>query len=326
MSDVIRPDAGVGSPADMPTESMGPVPTEGAPPTERLGPVPSLPPVAPVPRPPRPRPPRGEAEARRRKVLLVVLAVLALLAGALVGVVVAGDGDDEPEPTTTSVTTSPPTSADTPATTSEVTTPPTTAVPTTVAPTTATTVAPTTPPVDTSTAVFPAASTGARFDDPVAAARAFAVDFVGFTDPLVGEFMQGDARSGEVEVRPTARGPVTTVFVRQLGADGSWWVLGSATTNVTLTTPAAGARITSPVTVRGAALAFEGNVGVEVRADGRPRPVGTGTVTAGGDEVRPFEGRITFTSPGEGHGSLLLLTHSGEDGRVWQAATLRVRF
>jgi hypothetical protein len=267
------------------------------------------------------------AAARRREVLIAVLAVLVFVAAAVVGIVVADD-DDEGPATTTSVTTAPSTSATAAPTTSEVTRPSTSA-PTTVTtapPTTRPTPPPTTAPAgDTSTAVFPAATSGTRFDDPVDAARAFAVDAVGFTDPLVGEFVQGDARSGEVEVRPLARGPVTTVFVRQLGTDGSWWVLGSATANVTVDTPAAGDRITSPVTVRGSALAFEGNVAVEVRADGRSRPIGTGVVT-GGDQTRPFEGRIAFTSPGEGYGSLLFLTHSARDGRVWQAATLRVRF
>ena len=52
---------------------------------------------------------------------------------------------------------------------------------------------PTTLPVDTSTAVWPAASSSTRYSDPVSAARGFATDYVGFTDPIVGEFQQGDA-------------------------------------------------------------------------------------------------------------------------------------
>ena len=97
--------------------------------------------------------------------------------------------------------------------------------------------------------MFPDPATSRRFDDPVAAARAFAVDFVGFVDPVLGEFVQGDSRSGEVEIRPVADGPATTVFVRQLGSDGTWWVIGSATGDITLDTPAAGDEITSPVAV-----------------------------------------------------------------------------
>ena len=214
-----------------------------------------------------------------------------------------------------------------------VTQPATTEVPTTVAPTTAPTTAPSTTtsipapvPGDTASAVFPDPSTSLRFDDPVAAARAFAVDFAGFTDPVLGEFMPGDPRSGEVEVRPRADGPATTVIVRRLGADDSWWVLGSATADITLATPAAGDPITSPVVLTGSALAFEGHVDVEVRQDGVRAPVGTGFVTGGGDVVRPFSGEVGFTAPTSGHGALVLFTTGAEDGRVWQVVVIRVAF
>jgi Immunoglobulin-like domain of bacterial spore germination len=236
---------------------------------------------------------------------VVAVAVIAALVAVLVS-----QGDDEDavtEPTTTEEpgTTEPATGS-------------------TAAPTTAST-APTAA-VDTATAVFPDAATSVRFDDPVAAARAFAVDFVGFTDPVVGELMQGDARSGEVEVRPRTDGPVTTAFLRQLGADDTWWVLGSATDGITLDTPAAGDTVTSPVTLTGRALAFEGSVEVEVREDGAPEPIGTGVVTGGGDVERPFEGQVEFSAPTADRGALVLLTRSADDGRVWQAAVSRVQF
>lgn len=255
-------------------------------------------------------PPEPGADGRRRPTTLIVALVVAVaVIAALVAVLVWPSDDDD---TVTA-----------PTTTEEPTSEPTTA-PTTEPTTTPSTLAPA--PTDAATAVFPDASTSLRFDDPVAAARAFAVDLVGFTDPVLGEFMQGDSRSGEVEVRPTADGPATTVLVRQLGEDGTWWVLGSATTDITLDTPAAGDTITSPVTLTGSALAFEGNVSVEVRRDGVREPIGTGFVTGGGDVVRPFSGEVTFTAaPGE-RGALVLLTHGGEDGRVWQAVVIRVTF
>lgn len=74
--------------------------------------------------------------------------------------------------------------------------------------------------VDTSTAVWPFVSGTTRYTDPVSAARGFAADFVGFTDPVVGDFRQGDSRSGEVPVQAKASAPVTTVLVRKLG--DSW--------------------------------------------------------------------------------------------------------
>jgi hypothetical protein len=243
--------------------------------------------------------------------LIIALAVAVGVIAALIGVLVwpsddAGDVATEPTTTLAPTTTATPTTE-----------------PSTTAPTTVTTVP---APVDTSTAVFPYASGTVRYEDPVEAARAFAVDFVGFTDPVVGEFMQGDARSGEVEVRPVTNGPATTVFVRQLGSEGTWWVLGSGTANIVIDAPTAGGTIASPVTVSGSALAFEGTVNVEIRQDGARQPIGTDVVTGGGDIVRPFSGDIEFSIPTEPHGAVVFLTHSEQDGRVWEAGVVRVSF
>lgn len=248
---------------------------------------------------------------RRAPLLIAALAVVVVVVAALVWLVARSD-DDGRSPATTA-----------PATTTTLGTAPTTA-PSATPTTPATPVPP--PAVDTSTAVFPDAAGGLRFTDPVAAARAFAVDFLGFTDPVVGEYQAGDSRSGEVGVRPLANGPVTTVMVRQLSGDTSWWVLGAATESITADAPAAGAAITSPVTVTGTALTFEGNVAVEVRQDGSRQPLGTGYVTGGGDVARPFTGEIGFSAPTEPYGAILFLDYSAEDGRLWQASVIRVAF
>jgi len=186
--------------------------------------------------------------------------------------------------------------------------------------------APVAPPlaIDRSTAVWPVAGT-AGLTDPVKAARAFAVDYLGFADPVVGAFAQGDSRSGEVEVRALASGPATTVLLRQLSGESTWSVLGAGTANIEVTRPEAGATISSPVEVQGSALAFEGNVVVQVRQDGTAAPLGEAPVTGGGDVLRPFAGSIPFRAPTSAYGALVLLTHSAKDGSVWEAAVLRVR-
>ena len=109
---------------------------------------------------------------------------------------------------------------------------PTTATPTTDTGQTSTTATPTTadtsqPPLPDPTreAIWPWVDSDTRYADPVEAASGFAVDVLGFTDPIVGEFLPGDSRSGEVEVRPSdpdpsprswcASSPTTT-------AGGSW--------------------------------------------------------------------------------------------------------
>jgi Immunoglobulin-like domain of bacterial spore germination len=257
------------------------------------------------------RVPEPSPAARRPPIALIVaLAVAMGVIAALIAVLLWPENDEADDVATQPTTTLAPT---------------TTAAPTTEPSTTTTTTA-TITPVDTSTAVFPSGAGGTRYADPVEAARAFAVEFVGFTNPIVGGFMQGDARSGEVAVRPASNGPVTTVLVRQLGSDGTWWVLGSATRNIVADAPAAGESISSPVTVTGTALAFEGTVNVEIRQDGARQPIGTGIVTGGGDTLRAFSGEIEFSTPSEQFGAVVFLTRSEQDGRVWEAAVVRVSF
>ena len=183
----------------------------------------------------------------------------------------------------------------------------------------------TAPTVDRSTAIWPAAGSSTRYDDPVDAARAFAASFLRFEGPIVGDFQQGDARSGEVEIRPTAIGPITTIMLRQLSNETSWSVLGAATANIEVTGPSAGDEISSPVRVAGRALAFEGNVQVEVREDSEPGAIGAGFVTGGGDIMRPFDGTISFETARSPYGALVFFTESAKNGEVWEAAAFRVR-
>jgi hypothetical protein len=219
----------------------------------------------------------------------VLLLLVAALAVALVAAVLLVTDDDPP------------------------TTAPTTTTPSTVA-----------PPAG-ETAVWPQVG-GRRTTDAVAAARSFAVDYLGFRDPIVGPLRAGDSWSGEIEVRPSSQGPVTTVLVRRLSGDGTWSVLGAATADIEITSPGLLDPVRSPVAVRGAGRAFEGNILVEVRDDDATTALGTGFVTGGGDVVRPFEGRVDFRAPSTPRGALVLHTTSAEDGRVWQAAVLRISF
>lgn len=201
------------------------------------------------------------------------------------------------------------------------------APPTSTSSSTSTSTTTTSVPVDdTDAAVFPAPGT-TRFTDPVAAANAFVIEYVGFVDPFVGTFRQGDARSGEVDMQPFADGPVTTVFVRRLGPDDAWYVIGTATPNITVTQPTPLATITSPVALAGTSTAFEGTVQVEVRVDGRDEPIATGFVTGGANgELGPFEDGLAFPPPGSVSGAIVFFTVSAEDGRILETAVVRVRY
>jgi hypothetical protein len=249
----------------------------------------------------------AQRATNRNRVLLGVAAAVAAVA-LVVGVLALTGDDDSDLDTVASTTTTAP---------EESTTSTTESSPTTFAPT-----------VDPAQALWPRVESSQRFDDPVSAARSFVVDFVGMTDPVVGEFQQGDSRSGEVPVQPTSDGPTTTVLVRQL-EDDTWFVLGSAVEDIRLDTPEAGSDIDCPVRLTGEALAFEGTVQVAIRDDVSEEPIGTGFVTGGGGPAAPFDGTVDcdlgHLDDGVHYGSILLTTEGGEDGRIWQAAVIRVQ-
>lgn len=254
-----------------------------------------------------------EDRARRSRWVRMIAPAVAVAAVAVAALVIGVLADNDEDVSTATTTSAAP-----PSTT------------TSVAITTTTSTPASTTTVDTSAtdaAVWPTPSSGRRFTDPVEAATTFATEFVGFTDPVVGEFLQGDSRSGEVEVRPRADGPVTTVFVRLLGTDDAWSVLGTATPNIEVDQPTALTTIGNPVRLVGRARAFEGTVDVEVREDGTTTPLGTGFVTGRGDGVLgPFDSELPYEVAGTERGTVLFVTHSAEDGSVWEAAVIRVVF
>ncbi len=176
------------------------------------------------------------------------------------------------------------------------------------------------------TVVWPQPGSGTVYDDPEAAAAVMAIRLARFTSPLVGPFQQGDARSGEVEIRPTSNGPVTTVIVRQL-SDGHWYVLGASTGDLRLESPDAGSTVSSPVTVSGRSTSFEGLVLVTVLRQGDPNPLGQLPVQGGANgTLGRFSGQVHYDAPDVGTtGAVLLSTQSAKDGRVWQATIVPVQ-
>lgn len=252
----------------------------------------------------------------RRRLVVAALALTVLVIGVVAGVLVLAP----PSTPDGGLPTAPPATGSAPAATTSPSPPaPTTgAMTTTPAPTT---VAPGVP-ADAVTAVWPTGAVPTRYTDPVAAARGFAIDMAAFADPVLGAFRAGDSRSGEVEVRPAPDGPVTTVFVRLLG-DGSWWVLGAATADVTLDSPAAGDLIAGTAELSGTALAFEGTVDVRI-VDDTTATLATGVVTGGGDVARPFRGVFPLDGPATPYGTVLLTTASAADGSTWTASAVRV--
>ena len=104
-------------------------------------------------------------------------------------------------------------------------------------------------------------------------------------------------------------------------------MLGSGTGNIVLDEPKAMVAISSPVRLKGRSVAFEANVGVEVRQDDARQPVGTGYVMGGAmEELQPFDGSVVFADPQAPLGAVVLFTASMENGNIWEATVVRVRF
>ena len=176
--------------------------------------------------------------------------------------------------------------------------------------------------------MWPTAASGVRYKTPVSVARTFALQYLHFVDPIVGQFQQGDAHSGEVPVRTTVEnksvGPTTTVIVRQI--DNAWWVLGAATPNIKLTQPAALAKISSPVRLRGTSTAFEATVNVSIRQDDVAKPLVDGVLMGGSNgQMGPFDASFTFATPTSSYGAIVLYTISPANGHVAEATVIRVR-
>jgi len=273
-----------------------------------------------------------DAGSRRWPLIAGVLIAIGALVIALV-LFTGGDDDTESAATTDVATTdlAPTSTEPAVATTQPVasTETPVETTPDTVAPEPTTTDAPDTDPDEIAArdAIWPWVESPTRFTDPIDAAESFAIDYIGFSDPVVGEFQAGDNRSGEVEVRAGDVGPWTVVFVRQLTADDSWWVLGAVSENIAVDEPEQGDVVESPLDISGSASAFEGTVDVELRADGNGEPIYVGFVTGSGAPERgPFSDTIEFTSPGVGGGALVLISRSPEDDSVVEASALRIFF
>ena len=139
--------------------------------------------------------------------------------------------------------------------------------------------------------------------------------------------MQGDSQSGEVVIRPSSTGPETTVMVRKLGPDETWWVLGASTANLQLQSPKWNASIASPVRLSGRSTAFEATVNVQIRQDGAVTPLASDIVMGGSmGQMGPFSKAVSFSKPTAARGAIILKTLSAEDGNIAEATVLRIQF
>ncbi len=240
-----------------------------------------------------------------------VAAVATLLVVALL--VVSSDDDDSTDVATDSSSTT--------ATSEPVEETTTSAAP--PAETTTTAFAPTVDPFEVA---FPSPNGSRRFDEPAAAARAFATDVLGFTELVLGSPIETGSNTVMVAVQDREEGPETVVALERM-QDGAWYVRNASTEDITVDAPGPGTSLASPFETNGQALAFEGTVEVVVLAQDDPAPLGEGFVTGSGSPPPgPYSAKIEFRPPAEPvAGVVVYRTRSGEDGRVIRAVAVRVR-
>lgn len=246
----------------------------------------------------------------------IALGVLAALALIVVVVLVTDDGDDDAD---VAVDTTTSTVEDTTTSTTEETTS------TTADATTTTTAGGEMSDEEAATAVWPAPGAGEA--DALDAAGSFAEEVLGFVDPEYSDYQAGDNRSGEVEVRPVADGPATTIGVREM-SDGAWYVVVVSSPELELIRPAARSAVDHPLDVEGWGRGFEGQVRVAVFERGNATALGETSVTAGsGEDVEPFTGTVDWPDRGTGGWGIVVATTSGGPaGTTWAATAVPVGF
>lgn len=163
-------------------------------------------------------------------------------------------------------------------------------------------------------ALWPAPSV--VFTSPRAAAEDFVVQVLG-VPPLVGEFMAGDSRSGEIEVFSPGDPPSlrSLLLLRQLGPNNGWFVIGTINDKALITNPESGRQVTAgPITVEGLAEGFEATVIIEAFIVGRAEPVLDRKVTMAGNFGVPGPFGVTLDLSDAAPGDTVLIVVRGGVG------------
>lgn len=229
---------------------------------------------------------------RRLPAMLITVAMLGVACGD-------DDGTGDTSAPATTVTTTPVTT--TPATTSPDTTSPAT---TTMA-----------VPALAQPAIWPADDV--VFATPEEAAADFVANVFGI-EPVLGEYMSGDSRSGEIEVfSPGETVPVSrsTLMLRMLGPSDGWFVIAAANSSVTINSPEVNTEVPAgELTVEGVARGFEGTVVVTAFQAGDSEAVLDQVITSGGSRETSEPYSVTVDLTGAAEGEMVTLLVRGDTG------------
>ncbi|MFJ8669821.1 hypothetical protein [Streptomyces sp. NPDC093600] len=136
--------------------------------------------------------------------------------------------------------------------------------------------------------------------DPEQTALAFTRGYLGFKEIDRVSLRKVSGRHARIGVAPTGPEGGTAAVIHLVrfgtGPDAPWEVVGTDDTTFSLTTPAYGSRVRSPLTVGGRITGVDESVRVEVRQPSSEAPLGTSPccISAGGED-QPWSAKISFS-------------------------------
>lgn len=180
-------------------------------------------------------------------------------------------------------------------------------------------------------AIWPAA--GVVFTAPEEAAASFVTDVLG-VEPVLGDFLAGDSRSGEVQVFSPGevegadlleRGVLT---MRIAGPNDGWFVIAAHSSGITIASPNSLDRVVAgPLAVNGEGRGFEGTLVVSAFRAGDAGDVLDQVITRGGPfaEVESFDVTLDLSSgvPGDVI-AVIVRGDTGLDGDPGEFAALPI--
>ena len=164
-------------------------------------------------------------------------------------------------------------------------------------------------------AIWPAADV--VFATPEEAAADFVRTVLG-VEPLLGEYVGGDSRSGEIEVfSPGETAPVSRglLDLRILAPNDGWFVIDAANPNATISSPEVYAEVPAgALTVEGVARGREGTVVLTAFLAGDADAVFDQVITSGGVLETPEPYSVTIDLTGAAAGDVITLLVHGDTG------------
>jgi hypothetical protein len=169
-------------------------------------------------------------------------------------------------------------------------------------------------------AIWPASDV--VFDTPEEAAGSFVSEVLG-VEPLLGDFMAGDSRSGEIQVfspgetgaEPTDRLERGLLDLRIIGPNDGWFVIGAVGPGMTIESPETLDLVpVGPLVVSGRGRGFEGTVVVTAFRAGDAGDVLDQEITSGGvfETLEPYS--VTLDLSDGAPGDVIALIVRGDTG------------